>query len=464
MKAAFYTLGCKVNQYETEVLRERFRALGWETVGAEEAADLYVVNTCTVTGLADRKSRQYIRRMKKNNPNAITAVIGCYAQVSPEEAAAVEGVDLVLGTAEKNDLPAYVERVLRERKGRTVGGPVVAVGDRKAMSGYRDAGTISAMDGRTRAYIKIQEGCDRFCSYCVIPYARGPVRSRAPESVLAEAERLIKQGFKEIVLTGINTALYGSEPGFAEEYGLSADGSDGREAGDSNGLAITGLEILLGRLDDLPGDFRVRLSSLEPNVVKPDETLRLLRFKRLCHHLHLSIQSGSDTVLQRMNRHYTAEDYVGLVRALREADPFYGVSSDIIVGFPGETEAEFAESVRVAREIGFTHAHIFPYSKRPGTVAATMDGQIPPAVKKERAATLAEAADEASRAFFASMAGARRTVLWERYEPDCACLTGYTDNYVKVYRPAAETGSAAFTNTFETITIGGPYRNGVIVK
>ncbi len=457
MKAAFYTLGCKVNQYETEVLRERFRALGWETAGAEEAADLYVVNTCTVTGLADRKSRQYIRRMKKNNPDAVTAVIGCYAQISPEEAAAVEGVDLVLGTAEKNDLPAYVERVLAARRSDPDGAraPIVAVGDRKAMSGYRDSGTISAMDGRTRAYIKIQEGCDRFCSYCVIPYARGPVRSRAPESVLAEAERLVKEGFKEIVLTGINTALYGTEQGFAEEYAIGGGTDPGERS------ATAGLEALLERLDGLPGDFRVRLSSLEPNVVRPDETLRLLRFRRLCHHLHLSIQSGSDTVLRRMNRRYTAADYTGLVRALRKKDPFYGVSSDVIVGFPGETEAEFAESVRVAREIGFTHAHIFPYSKRPGTVAAGMDGQIPPPVKKERASRLAKEAEDASVRFFASMKGARRVVLWERFEPDCGCLTGYTDNYVKVYRAMREEDAAALENTFETVAIGEPFRAGV---
>ena len=454
MKAAFYTLGCKVNQYETEMLRERFRAIGWETVDAEEPADLYVVNTCTVTGLADRKSRQYIRRMKKNNPGAITAVIGCYAQVSPEEAAAVEGVDLVLGTAEKNDLPAYVERVLEARKGAGTG-PIVAVGDRKAMSGYRDSGTISAMDGRTRAYIKIQEGCDRFCSYCVIPFARGPVRSRTVESVLAEAERLVQQGFKEIVLTGINTALYGTEPEFAENNALPPVRFEG------GAPDTAGLELLLERLDAMDGDFRVRLSSLEPNVVSPDETLRLLRFRRLCHHLHLSVQSGSDTVLSRMNRHYTAADYVELVRALREADPFYGISSDIIVGFPGETEEEFAESVRVARAIGFTHAHIFPYSKRPGTVAAEMDGQIPPPVKKERAAVLAEAADEASKRFFASMEGARRVVLWERFESECGCLTGYTDNYVKVYRALPASCAEAFTNTFETVTIGVPFLNGV---
>jgi len=459
MKIAFYTLGCKVNQYETEMLREKFRALGWETVGAEEPADLFVVNTCTVTGLADRKSRQYIRRMKRVNPDAVTAVIGCYAQVSPEGAASVEGVDLVLGTEEKNDLPAYVERFLRERR------PVVAVGDRKAMSGYRDSGTISAMDGRTRAYIKIQEGCDRFCSYCVIPYARGPVRSRAPESVLAEAERLVQQGFKEIVLTGINTALYGTESGFREEYGIP-DGQPPREGSaerpdECSALPTSGLEYILGRLDALPGDFRIRLSSLEPNVVRPDETLRLLRFRRLCHHLHLSIQSGADSVLRRMNRRYTAEDYTALVRMLREADPFYGVSSDVIVGFPGETEAEFAESVRVCREIGFTHAHVFPYSKRPGTVAAEMDGQIPAPVKKERAARLASAADEASLAFFRAMKGIKRTVLWERFEPDTGCLTGYTDNYVKVYRPVSPEDAAPFENTFETVSIGEPFASGV---
>ena len=476
MKIAFYTLGCKVNQYESEALRERFLELGWESAEAEEHADVYVVNTCTVTGMSDRKSRQYIRRMKRQNPDCITAVIGCYAQVSPEEAAAVEGVDLVLGTAEKADLPQYVLQLLDERKAEKSAveagngtaaprKPLVAVSPRKALKKYRENGEISAMEDRTRAFIKIQEGCDRFCTYCVIPYARGPVRSRDPESVLREAQKLLNQGFKEFVLAGINTALYGTEEEFWEDYGTLADGTPFLKEGEQR-TSVSGLELLLYKLSQLPGDFRIRLSSLEPTVVNKDEALRLLAYPKLCHHLHLSLQSGSDAVLKAMNRRYNMDEYRSIVSALRQQDPGYGISTDIIVGFPGETEEDFLGSCRAAEDLLFVKSHVFPYSQRKGTPAADFPNQIAPQTKKERAARLSLQGEAVAKAFCSACCGTVRQVLWERCETveGKTYCTGYADNYIKVYLPCLEEEGKALENTFSDVLLLESFREGVLGK
>lgn len=422
MKIAFYTLGCKVNQYETQGLKEQFTHRGHEIVGEQDFADIYIINTCTVTGLADRKSRQYIRRMKRINPDSITAVIGCFAQVSPDEAAAIEGVNIVAGANEKNHLLEYIETYISEKQQQSGGSqPIRKIKTYDELSQYESAGIITSMESRTRAFIKIQEGCNRFCSYCVIPYARGMVRSRPLEEILMEAEALISKGFKELVLTGINTALYGMEPGF--DRGQVLEGA--RE--------IYGVELVVRALDRLPGDFRIRLGSLEPTVVNGEYVAHLLEYKKLCHHFHQSVQSGSNKVLREMNRNYSREEYLEMVSVLKEADPGFGISTDIIVGFPGETEEDFRDSVRMVQEAGFCKVHVFKYSKRPRTKAAEMKGHLAPEVKARRSAELIVAADQAAQQFCRSIAGTVRQVLFEEYDQASGCYRGHTDNFVEIY-------------------------------
>ena len=414
MKIAFHTLGCKVNQYETQALKEKFQQRGYEIVGEDDFADIYVINTCTVTGLSDRKSRQYIRRVKKINPDSITAVIGCYVQVSPEEAKAIDGVNIVAGTNEKNRLPEYIEEYARSK------GVECHIKEWDELTEYEETGIITSMDSRTRAFIKVQEGCNKFCSYCVIPYARGTVRSRAKEDIIREAESLIGKGFKELVLTGINTALYGLEKTDCE--------SD----------QVYGIEVIVKELNELPGEFRIRIGSLEPNVINVDYAGRLLKYERLCPHLHLSLQSGSDRILKEMNRSYGNEEYLELIRMLKAHDPGFGITTDIIVGFPGETEEDFQESCRMIEKAGFCKVHVFKYSKRSGTKAADMKGHIAPEVKARRSEELIRVADAAAKKFFARNLGSVRRVLLEQYDPKTGLLEGLSDNYIKVYSEGRE--------------------------
>lgn len=266
MKIAFHTLGCKVNQYESQALKEKFISKGYEVVSDDEFADVYVINTCTVTGLSDRKSRQFIRKVKKINPDCITAVVGCYVQVSPEEAKSIEGVNIIAGTNEKNKLPEYIEEYVRAK------GVESHVMELNELTEYEEMGIITNMDSRTRAYIKIQEGCNMFCSYCIIPFARGTVRSREKKDIIKEARSLIDQGFREIVLTGINTALYGTDKMKIE--GLMKDKDK-----------VYGIEVIVNLLNEIPGDFRIRLGSLEPNVIHEEYAKRLLKYKKLCPHM-----------------------------------------------------------------------------------------------------------------------------------------------------------------------------------
>lgn len=410
---SFYTLGCKVNQYETQMLKERFSEAGYTVAGEEEFADIYVVNTCTVTNLSDRKSRQFIRRMKKINPDAVIAVTGCYAQTDPEAAAAIEGVCVVAGTNEKAELVKFVEEYISEngQKRVNVASHILSYDE---LSEYEETGIITSMDSRTRAYIKVQEGCDRFCSYCIIPYARGKVRSRRLEDVVAEAKQLIDNGFKELVLTGINTALYGADIGI-----------------DENGL--NGIESLIAAINNIEGDFRIRLSSLEPNVVDAETVKKLSKYDKLCHHMHLSVQSGSSSVLKRMNRRYDYAEYKKIAEAMKENDPNYAITTDIIVGFPGETEEEFEESLRAVDEIGFSGVHVFRYSKRRGTKAAEMKDQIDGNKKNERSKKLIQAASEAAEEFNRRNTGSVRRVLFERLDEENGFIEGHSDNYIKVY-------------------------------
>ena len=403
MKIAFHTLGCKVNQYETQAMRELFAARGYELVDEDEFADVYVINTCTVTGLSDKKSRQYIRRVKRLNPESITAVIGCFVQVSPEEASKIEGVDIVAGTNERANLPLYINEFLLNRQ------KISRVKAYDALTEYEETGSITSMEGRTRAFIKIQEGCNQFCAYCIIPYARGPVRSRAMADIRSEAKSLVSKGFKELVLTGINTALYGVENGESR------------------------LEEVVAELNAIPGDFRIRLGSLEPTVIDAIYAGRLLAYEKLCHHMHLSVQSGSDRILSLMNRNYTIADYRKILELLKQNDAGYSITTDIIVGFPGETEADFKDTVKLVEEFDFCKVHVFKYSKRRGTKAADMLDHLVPEIKSIRSAELIKAAAESTRRFCTTNIGMNRTAIIEGYDEKNHLLHGLTDNYIKVY-------------------------------
>ena len=441
MRVTFHTLGCKVNHYETEAIKEAFVSRGAEIVGEDDFADVYIINTCTVTNIADRKSRQFIRRAKRINPDALVAVTGCYVQVAAEEVAEMPEVDLVVGNGRKSEICGLVMQKLAANTSGEAAGPASTEGSgrngaqsadasaaeilvlpREQLTFYEDMGRIEAgSDGMTRAYIKIQEGCDRFCSYCLIPFARGPVRSRPAEDIVKEVSSLVEAGYREIVLTGINTALYGTED--AAECSLSE---------------------LLTMLDRLPApeasDFRIRLSSLEPTVVDKDNVEEIIRHRRLCHHLHLSVQNGSDSVLKSMNRHYTRAEYLDIVKALREYDPDFGITTDIIVGFPGETEEDFKDTLDIVKEAFFGKTHVFRYSPRRGTAGARLKDVVPESVKKERAGMLEDAAEKTARDFRASLEGKEALVLIE--EEEDGYLTGYTGNYVKVYLKTASAGAA----------------------
>ncbi len=470
MKVSFYTLGCKVNQYETQMIRERFESAGYETVEKEEQADICIINTCTVTNLSDRKSRQRIRRVRDRNENALIVVTGCYAQTNAETAASIPGVSIVVGTNEKSRIVDFVEEFLnRHRETGFYGGSpdrqdgggtektvrtdpegpaemhVLSYGQ---LTEYEESGSITYMDSRTRAYIKIQDGCDRFCSYCIIPYARGHVRSRRIGEIVNEAKELIARGFHEIVLTGINTALYGVD--LTEEEILS-----------SSDTGLRGIEAVVSAVSELEGEFRIRLSSLEPNVIDEDTARRLNRYPKLCPHMHLSLQSGSDTVLARMNRRYDMDTYRRIVDIFRERDPNFAVTTDIIAGFPGETEEEFEESLRAVREIGFCRVHAFRYSRRSGTKADRMKDQIGGAIKNARVGALIREGEQSAEKFFRGNIGSVRRVLFERYHRDTSLLTGLTDNYISVYCPAQPEEAESLLNRFSDVKLERLYEDGM---
>ena len=460
MKAAFHTLGCKVNQYETEAMKEQFKSGGYEIVPDDEFADVYIINTCTVTNLADRKSRQFIRRARKNNPNALVAVTGCYAQLKPDEIAAIEGVQIIAGTDEKRKIKDLVEEYFNKDQSSKF-----AVLPYEQIREYEEFGSIREMESRTRAFIKIQDGCNNFCTYCLIPYARGRIRSRNEDEIVREVTNLVKNGYKEIVLTGINTAFYGKEQG------------------------RNGIEPLIAKLNAIEGDFRIRLSSLEPTVIDAEYVKDLLKYDKLCHHLHLALQSGSDNILERMKRGYTREDFMTIVKVLREFDPHYGISTDIIVGFPGETEEDFLDSMSIVEECEFCKVHVFKYSKREGTKAAVMPDQILPELKAERSHRLIELSEKVSKKFRDKCIGMEEIVLSERFGVDPisgelqgkensdgaggvdsasfdksvlqkGLITGYTGNYIKSYMH----GTEDLFNRFENVRITGRYLDGVMVE
>ena len=387
MKIAIHTLGCKVNQYESEAIKGRFLKADGEIVGEEEYADVYIINTCTVTSLADRKSRQYIRRMKKKNPDSIVVVTGCYAQVNAKEVAEIQGVNLIVGNNKKSEIVELVREHMKNKSTfdeDSMKFPIeFYVMPTAEIRDFEEWGSTIFMENRTRAYVKIQEGCNRYCSYCIIPYARGGLRSRREEDILKECKELLNRGFSELVLTGINTALYEN------------------------------LESLLDKLNSIEGNFRIRLSSLEPTVINKDYIKRIFRFDKLCHHLHLSLQSGSDRILKSMNRRYTAEDYLEIAEVLKDFDPLYGITTDIIIGFPGEDENDFDDTMNMVKNVGFCRVHPFKYSQRKGTLAADMSDQVRGDIKKRRMDQLMEVSKKVAKKFAEKNLHMRTEVIFE---------------------------------------------------
>ena len=400
--AAFMTLGCKVNQFETETMEGLFKQGGYEIVPFESPADVYVVNTCAVTNVGERKSRQAIRRAARENPEAIIAVCGCYSQVRPEDVKALAGVHVVLGTKERSRIVEYVERAARER-GRLLDG----VGDVMHTESFEDI-PLYDMPRRTRAFLKIEDGCQNFCSYCIIPYARGPVKSRPLAAIRREAEKLVGAGFLEIVLTGIHLGKFGSD------------------LGENINLTDACREVL-----QVPGLKRLRLGSLESMELSP-ELFELIRSdERFCPHLHLPLQAGSDRVLREMNRHYDTAEFARLIEQVERELPGVAVSTDIIVGFPGETEEDFAQGLQFAEKMNFSRMHVFPYSRRDGTPAAAREDQVPEPVKKERVHRMQALAERKSGEFCRSFLGKTMRVLFETN--DHGLTDGLTDNYIRVY-------------------------------
>jgi len=401
-KAAFYTLGCKVNQYETEAMAEAFEKAGYAVVDFEEAADVYVINTCTVTGLSSRKSRQAIRRAKQRNRNAVVVAVGCYPQTAKEEVESMSEVDIIVGTAERRRLPEYVEEFLNG------GGRITAVGNIMKEYSFEDL-SIEKYKSRTRAIMKVQDGCSQFCSYCIIPYARGPIRSRPAEEVLGEVRRLVEAGFREVVLTGIHIASYGLD------------------------LGQIRLPDLIRMVHDVDGIERIRLGSLEPTMITEGFVAEAAQLEKLCPHYHISLQSGCDETLKRMNRKYTTAEYAKAVDLLRDKIPDVSVTTDVMVGFPGETDEEFETTYRFLEKIRFAKMHVFKYSPRKGTPAARRSDQVDGRVKEERSERLIELSDRCQLEFNSSFLGRVMPVLYEQEDRDRkGWYEGLTPNYIRV--------------------------------
>ena len=400
-KAASFALGCKVNQYESEAIAELFAEKGYEIVGIDEEADVYVINTCTVTNFGDKKSRQLIRKVKRQNENAIVAVVGCYAQTAPKELMEIAGVNLVIGTKDRAQIVEMVEQYDRAN------GVENHVSDIMKERVFEPL-SIQKLANRTRAYLKIQDGCSQYCSYCIIPYARGPIRSREPQEVVAEVKRLAENGFKEVVLTGIHVASYGK---------------DRRD---------TSLLDILKQVHEVEGIERIRFSSIEPNVVTEEFAQTMAALPKVCDHFHLSLQSGCDKTLKEMNRKYDTEKYRQAAATLRKYLPKVALTTDIIVGFPGETEEDFRESYAFAEEIGFAKIHVFPYSPKRGTPAAARKDQLLNAVESERSHTLIQLSDRMAADFLADAVGTDAEVLYERAVGE-GIYEGHTTNYMKVH-------------------------------
>ena len=398
-KVAFYTLGCKVNQYETNGMIQQFIENGYEIVDFEDYADIYIINTCTVTNMSDRKSRQMIRRAKDNNPNSLVVAVGCYAQVLMEKVDEIPEIDLALGTNKKNSVVEIIENYINDKDNSKT-----YIDDVMHSKDYGDFGSITYTD-KTRAVIKVQDGCDRFCSYCIIPFARGVVRSRNPQNVYDEISMIASQGIKEVVITGIHVASYGKDF--------------------KNGFELIDL---LEKIHDIPGIERIRLGSIEPLWMTKEVIDRLNKLDKICHQFHLSLQSGCDDTLKRMNRRYTTNQFEEIVNNIRHTFEDAILTTDIIVGFAGETEEEFEQTYNFLKKINFYKMHIFKYSPRKGTKAENMPNQVDGNIKEVRSKKLIELSDLNETNYLKSYIGKTISVLWE--EEKNGVIKGHTPNYL----------------------------------
>ncbi|WP_099158551.1 tRNA (N(6)-L-threonylcarbamoyladenosine(37)-C(2))-methylthiotransferase MtaB [Virgibacillus ndiopensis] len=433
---AFHTLGCKVNHYETEGIWNMFKDNGYERVEFDRQSDVYVINTCTVTNTGDKKSRQIIRRAVRENPEAVVCVTGCYAQTSPGEIMEIPGVDIVVGTQNRKSMIGYIEEHLKTRE------PINGVTNIMKNRVFEEMDVPEFTD-RTRASLKIQEGCNNFCTFCIIPWSRGLLRSRRPEDVIVQAQRLVDAGYKEIVLTGIHTAGYGED---MNDYNFAK---------------------LLRELETkVDGLKRIRISSIEASQIT-DEVIDVLdKSEKIVRHLHIPLQSGSDTVLERMRRKYSSEYYKQKVEKIRKALPGLAITSDVIVGFPGETEEEFMETYNFIKEIGYSELHVFPFSRRTGTPAARMKEQVDDAVKDHRVHRMIELSDQLANEYASEYENEVLEVIPEERMPDQNnpdLLVGYTDNYLKV----VFSGSQEMIGQIVRVKItksGYPYNEGTFVR
>ena len=427
----FVTLGCKVNQYETNAMAQKFLEKGYqiiEEITAENEhinPDICIINTCTVTNMSDRKSRQMLRRMKEKNPNTIVVAVGCYAQVAKEELTKIPEIDLALGNNEKVEIVKYVENYINTHIDN------IELDDVMHSKEFSEFGDVTYTE-KTRAFMKIQDGCDRFCSYCIIPYARGRVRSRKPESIISEITQIASKGIKEVVITGIHIASYGKDFAMSKESKLK------------NYKLID----LLEEINKISGIKRIRLGSIEPLLIDSNFVERLKKLEKICHHFHLSLQSGCDETLQRMNRRYTIKQFEEIVKLLREAYNDVNLTTDIIVGFPGETEEEFDKTYKFLEKIKFYKMHVFKYSPRKGTKAAIMQNQISGDIKEKRSKKLIELSDKNEKEYNKLYIGKKVEVLFE--EEKNGMYKGHTQNYIMAYCKSNENLENCFKNVLCT--------------
>lgn len=429
---SFYTLGCKVNQYETNAMEQQFIKNNYEIVENTQKADIYVINTCTVTNMAERKSRQMLRRVKEINPSAVLVVCGCYAQVAKNELEQIPEIDIILGINEKNEIVQIVENYMEKMAEQDKKSQEAEIDDVSKQKEFLDFGDVTYTE-KNRAVVKVQDGCNMFCSYCIIPYARGRIRSRKIESVVSEIKKIAKEEIKEVVITGIHVASYGKD--FDNE----------------NTSKKIRLIDLLEAINKIDGIDRIRLSSLEPTIVDEEFATRLSKLDKICDHFHLSLQSGCDETLKRMNRKYTTQIYRDAVATLRKYYPEASFTTDVIVGFPGETDEEFAKTYEFLKEIDFYRLHVFKYSPRRGTVAEKMPNQIDGNKKEERSNKLIELSNRTENKHNQSYIGKTVKVLFEEFED--GFFKGHTTNYMMVKVAGEEEQSDEFVNKILDVKI-----------
>lgn len=429
---SFYTLGCKVNQYETNAMEQQFIKNNYEIVENTQKADIYVINTCTVTNMAERKSRQMLRRVREINPSAVLVVCGCYAQVAKNELEQIPEIDIILGINEKNEIVQIVENYMEKMAEQDKRSQEAEIDDVSKQKEFLDFGDVTYTE-KNRAVVKVQDGCNMFCSYCIIPYARGRIRSRKIESVVSEIKKIAKEEIKEVVITGIHVASYGKD--FDNE----------------NTSKKIRLIDLLEAINKIDGIDRIRLSSLEPTIVDEEFATRLSKLDKICDHFHLSLQSGCDETLKRMNRKYTTQIYRDAVATLRKYYPEASFTTDVIVGFPGETDEEFAKTYEFLKEIDFYRLHVFKYSPRRGTVAEKMPNQIDGNKKEERSNKLIELSNGTENKHNQSYIGKTVKVLFEEFED--GFFKGHTTNYMMVKVAGEEEQSDKFVNKILDVKI-----------